>query len=221
MDKPENFYRRLKKICDDSPMVPPYGHGRQVHLASKLKVSQEAVRKWFTGDARPRTDKMRALAKLLEVDEAWLSLGITPEMDRVEKRQHSSRVEGSVYLLFGMFTLAGGHCAFPGEKDTRKEYVDFYAIVQGTQMAVHTSVGRTISKNRWEFIVPHEWKDVRCIGVVPMPGMKFHVLDLDARLLEEHITRKGGDFAVLIDYIDNDYSSGADPWPRIKHIGDL
>jgi hypothetical protein len=54
MGRPEDFYRRLKKICDESAMIPPYGHGRQVHIATKLKVSQEAVRKWFTGDARPR-----------------------------------------------------------------------------------------------------------------------------------------------------------------------
>lgn len=221
MGKPEDFPRRLKQVCDESQIVPPYGHGRQVYVSRKLKVTQEAVRKWFTGEARPRTGKMRELAKLLEVDEAWLSLGINPEMDRAEKRLHSGRVEGSVYLLFGMFTLAGGHCAFPSENDSRRGFVDFYTIIHGTQAAIHACAGRNVSKNRFEFVVPREWKEVRCIGVLPLPGMKFHIIDLDARLLEEHVTRKGGDFAVLIDYINNEYTSGSDVWPRITHIGDL
>lgn len=221
MGRPDDFNRRLKQVCDDSKIVPPYGHGRQVYIAKKLKVTQEAVRKWFTGGARPRTDKMRDLAKLLEVDEAWLSLGIEPEMAPKEKREHSVKLDGAVYLLYGMFTIAGGHCAFPGEKDVRRDYVDFYTIIHGAQMAIHTCLARSVSKNRYEMVVPKLWQDVRCIGVVPLPGMKFHVIDLDTRTLKEHLVRKAGDYAVLIDYVDGEYNSGADTWPRIKHLGDL
>lgn len=221
MAKPEDFHRRLKQVCDDSPIVPPYGHGRQVYIATKLKVTQEAVRKWFTNDARPRTSKMKELAKLLEVDEAWLSLGISPEMTVKEQRQHSQKVDGATYLLFGMFTLAGGHCAFPGEKDPRKDYVDFYTIIRGAQMAIHVCAGREVSKDTYEFILPREYGDVRCIGVVGHPNLKFNIIDLDHRLIEAHKVRKAGGYSLMIGYNGGDYAQGRDKWPRIKHLGDL
>lgn len=34
------------------------------------------MRKWFVGESVPRSKKLTALAKLLEVDEGWLVLGI-------------------------------------------------------------------------------------------------------------------------------------------------
>lgn len=221
MGKPEDFYRRFKKACDDNPNIPPYGHGRQVYLSAKLKVTQEAVRKWFTGEARPRAEKMRAISNLLEVDEAWLALGIEPEMDRKEKREHHSKIEGGVHLLFGMFSLAGGHCAFPSERDSRASYVDFYVIIRGVQMAVHVCVGREISRGQWEFVVPEEHQEVVCIGVIPQTGMKFHLIDLKDDLVEAHKSKKGGDYAVTVNYRDSEYVTGRDTWPRVKYLGDL
>lgn len=221
MPKPDDFHRRLKQVCDDSPIVPPYGHGRQVYIANKLKVTQEAVRKWFTGDARPRTSKIRDLAKVLEVDEAWLALGIDPAMDRKEQRQHSHTTDGAIHLLFGMFTIAGGHCAFPSENDTRKDFVDFYTIIHGSQMAIHVSTGRPTTKDNYEFALPREYQEVRCLGLVAAGGMKFHIIDLDARLIEDHKVRKAGGYAVSIANRESSYTSGGDTWPRIKHLGDL
>jgi transcriptional regulator with XRE-family HTH domain len=218
---PDEFHRRLRQVCDDSAMIPPYGHGRQVHIAAKLKVSQEAVRKWFTGDARPRASKMGELAKLLEVDEAWLSLGIAPEMDRKQKRMHHEKTDGAVYLLFGMFNLAGGHCAFPGERDLRKDFVDFYTIIHGSQMALHVCAGREVTKDSFEFTLPREYNEVRCLGVVGHPNLKFHIIDLDQRLIEQHKVRKGGGYSLTLGYHDGDYMRGRDKWPRIRHLGDL
>jgi len=202
-------------------VIPPYGHGRQVYIAKHLKVTQEAVRKWFTGEARPRVAKMRELALLLEVDEAWLALGVEPEMDRKEKRLHNSKTEGSIYLLFGMFTLAGGHCAFPGDMDSRKDYVDFYTIIHGKQLAIHVSTGRETTRGRYEFIVPREYDDVRCVGIVHHGGIRFHVIDLKNETIATHKQRKGGGYVVTMGLSNNVYQSGPDTWPRIKHLGDL
>lgn len=221
MRKPEDFHRRLKQACDDSRAIPPYGHGRQAYLATKLKVTPEAVRKWFSNEARPRPDKMRQLAKLLEVDEAWLSLGITPELDRASKRRHAQQTDGAVYVLYGLFTLAGGHCAFPSERDPRREYVDFYTIIHGDQMAIHACAGRQIDRNHYEFVIPHEWHDVRCVGVVPLPDMQLHVIDLDAEALEHHLSRKAGGYAVQVEYAGGGYRSDGDNWPRIERVADL
>lgn len=221
MGKPEDFHRRLTQACDDNPNIPPYGHGRQVWVAKKVNVTQEAVRKWFTGEARPRTDKMRLIANLLEVDEAWLALGIAPEMDRKEKRDHHARIDGAVHLLFGMFSLAGGHCAFPSEKDSRSSYVDFYVIIRGAQLAVHVCVGRETSRGQYEFVIPHEHQHVVCIGVIPQSGMRFNLIDLKDELVEAHKSKKGGDYSVTVSYRDSKYATGRDEWPRVKYLGDL
>ena len=58
----QSFAQRLKQACDNHDLIPPYGHGRQAHIATRLKISQEAVRKWFVGEAVPKRDKIRALA---------------------------------------------------------------------------------------------------------------------------------------------------------------
>lgn len=216
-----DFSKRLAQACDESPNIPPYGHGRQVHIAKKLKISQEAVRKWFMGEARPKVAKMRQLAALLEQDEAWLSLGIKPELDRKEKRAHSTRSDGAVYMLFGLFSMAGGACAFPAPDDPRSEYIDFYAILNGVQFPIHAAVGRETSKNVYEFVVPKEYSNVRCVGVVPLTNTRFHLVDLQKPLVDQHKQRKAGAFAVQVHRTGSDYTTGADKWPRLESMGDL
>jgi transcriptional regulator with XRE-family HTH domain len=217
----QDFEKRLAQACDESPNIPPYGHGRQVYIANKLKVSQEAVRKWFTGESRPKVQKMRQLATLLEQDEAWLSLGIKPEMDRREKRAHGRRSDGAVYMLFGLFSMAGGACAFPSEEDPRSDYIDFYAILNGVQFPIHAAVGRETSKNVYEFVVPREYGQVRSVGVVPLTNTRFHLIDLQKALVDRHRQKKAGAFAIHLNRIGSDYMTGADKWPRLESLGDI
>lgn len=216
------FNQRLAQACDNlSAIVPPHGYGRQVLIARKLKVTQEAVRKWFTGESRPKVPKMKELAALLEVDEAWLSLGVEPELDRREKRVHSEKTEGAIYVLFGMLTMAGGHCAFPGEKDPRAEYVDFYSIIRGSQTAIHVCVGREISKNVYQFTVPQQYSDVKCIGVVHLGGMKVNLIDLRHEMIDDHKQRKSGSFIFTASKREGGFFTGGSVWPRVQSIGDL
>ena len=49
-----DFARRLKQACDGNPLVPEYGKGQQVWFADRMELSQEAVRRWFEGESRPR-----------------------------------------------------------------------------------------------------------------------------------------------------------------------
>lgn len=217
----QSFAGRLKQACDDHDQVPPYGHGRQAHIATRLKVSQEAVRKWFTGEAVPKREKIKAPADLLEVDEAWLALGVEPEIDRRQKRVHADRTDGAIYVMYGMFSLAGGHCAFPSEKDIRREFVDLYAILGGTQMAVHVCVGREISKDRFEFILPREFQDVRCIGFVHRGGMRFHAINLSYNGVAEHLEKKGGAYVLQVGRDAGTYKTGSTHWPIIEDVRNL
>ena len=90
------FAQRFTQACDDSVIIPPYGKGRQVAIAKRLNVTQEAVRKWFAGESIPRPTTVRALAEYLQVDEPWLVLGIKPEFDRAEKRRNLIAYNGAV-----------------------------------------------------------------------------------------------------------------------------
>lgn len=215
------FAQRLTQACDDNTAIPEYGKGRQVVIAKRLKVSQEAVRKWFAGEAVPKQGKMKELADFLEADEAWLTLGVEPELDRTAKRTSRRIVEGAVNIFVGMITIEGGQCAFPGEKDPRSAFVDFYAIMRGTQMAVHVSVGREVSKDRFEFIIPREHSDVRCVGFIHLGPGRFHMLEMQEPTIEEHKARKGGQFSLAAHFVEGKYYCGSDVLPRFRTFGEI
>lgn len=75
------FAARLVEACDKNDAVPPPNYGRlrwiKEQLASRFaeSVSEETVRRWLSGEGRPRPKKLHHLAQLLNVDEAWLALG--------------------------------------------------------------------------------------------------------------------------------------------------
>jgi transcriptional regulator with XRE-family HTH domain len=74
------FAARLAKACDDHPDCPPLHKGRQIWIQKRLvedglSVSVEGIRKWLSGDMRPRQEKAEILAKVLGVDATWLILG--------------------------------------------------------------------------------------------------------------------------------------------------
>lgn len=215
----DEFSKRLAQACDDSQLIPPYGQGRQAFVAKRLKVTQEAVRKWFSGDSRPKPKKMQQLAALLEADEAWLALGVKPEMDRREKRAHGEQSEGAVFFLFGLCTMAGATCAFP--QNSGDGPVDFYAIYKGVQYPIHVSVARETSKNVHEFYLPKGYGEVRCIGVIPMSHTRFHLVHLKHTLVDAHAQRKSGGYALTVNRRGTEYHTGADQWPRFETMGDL
>lgn len=220
-ERDSTFSQRLSQACDDSPVIPEYGKGRQVAIAKRLSVTQEAVRKWFAGESVPRPDKMRDLAEYLEVDESWLALGLKPEIPRNERRRHRSALDGAVHLVAGLIMLEGGHCAFPSDKDPHAGRVDVYAIMRGTQMSIHVCLAREVSEGHYELIIPREHSDLRCIGVINVELGKYHFIELSESLIEKHKQRKAGDFAVSISRNGNQYVTGSHRWPRFKTFAEL
>lgn len=215
------FAQRLKQACDDSKIIPEYGKGRQVAIANRLGVTQEAVRKWFVGEAVPRPNKMRELAEYLEIDEPWLALGIKPELDRHEKRRNLITLNGAVHLVAGMIMLEGGMVAFPRNDDPRGGYVDLYAIMRGAQMAVHVSHARLISEGRYEVQIPREFEDVKCIGLMNGTPGKFNFLNLTRPIIEAHKIRKSGDYVLSINVVEGKFYCGANQVTKFKTFGEL
>jgi hypothetical protein len=128
------FAKRIEQSTENHPHAPS-GHGRQKWVKDQLEVkfnenvSAEAVRKWFAGEARPKPKMMALVARALNVDEAWLSLGITPTGTPLEKRKQNALVAGAVNLVAAQIQLMGGNIAYP---DTTDEF-DIFAIIKGKQ----------------------------------------------------------------------------------------
>lgn len=212
----KGFAQRMKIACDQNPHIPDYGMGRQTWVKEKMGVSHEAVRKWFLGQARPRPDKLRELAGVLECDEAWLALGKKGDLDPREKRARSLNIEGAVNCVTGLLQLNGANCAFPGENDPLGGYVDIYAITRGVQLAIHVSLGKQGPPGQFRFTVPKEYENCKVIGVVHARANRLHLLNMDHEMLNKYAERKGGFMEVLVSYKDNAYWSGEDKWTRIE-----
>lgn len=214
MDK--GFSQRLNTACDQNQHIPPYGMGRQTWVKEQMGVSHEAVRKWFLGQSRPRPDKLRQLANVLEVDEAWLALGIKGDLDPREKRARSLNIEGAVNAVTGLLQLNGAHCAFPGETDPAASYVDIYVINRGVQLSIHVSLAKEGPPGQFKFVVPKEYDRCKVVGVVHPRPNRLHLLNMDHDMLDKYAVRKGGFVEVMVDYRDGHYWSAADKWTRIE-----
>lgn len=216
------FVKRLVQACDESSYIPPPHKGRQQYIAEKLGVAPEAVSKWFKAVSMPRPDKIERLAELLQVDQSWLTFGISPEMDRNERKAHAREIDGAVHLVLGMIILAGGHCGMPSARDPRASYVDFYVTMRGSVYPIHVSLAREVSRDHFEVLLPKEYTDVRSIAVIPAGAGKFHFIDMPLVMVDEHKVRKTGMFMVNISRVDSSrYITGADTWPRIKSFMEM
>lgn len=214
----KEFAKRLNIACDGHPHIPPYGHGRQTWIKEYMKVSHEAVRKWFMGEARPRPAKMKELARALEVDEAWLALGIKPDLEPIERRARNAQAEGAVNVAVGIMQLNGARCAFPGDKDPRAAFIDFYAILRGQQMAFHVSLATEMSPSQYKFVVPREFSECFTVGMVHSSALQLHFVRLSPDLIDRHKVRRGGYFEIVASRRDGEYHTGADIWPRIRNL---
>lgn len=181
------FARRLVQACDESPLVPEHGRGRQVYLAKKLKVTQEAVRKWLVGESLPRPDKIGDLAKVLGVDPVWLQLGTSP-LEIADKREAALRGDAAVYGVMSYLLLAGYHVAIPQADDK----VDVFAIKHGTQLAILARMGEPLARGEYKFLFPAN-VNARWQGVLPGGDESLHleIYDIPPELALRHGHRTG------------------------------
>jgi transcriptional regulator with XRE-family HTH domain len=188
------FSRRLKQACDESPIVPEHGKGRQVYLAKKMNVTQEAVRKWLEGESLPRPDKIALLAKTLGVDPLWLQLGTSP-LEIAQKREVALRGDAAVYGVMSYLLLAGYHVAIPqGESK-----VDVFAIKHGTQLSIVARMAQPLARGEWTAIYPAT-VEARWQAVFATEGQSLHleIVDVPPELALRHGTRTGSGVEVLI-----------------------
>lgn len=218
----QGFVLRLKEACDSSQTVPPPHKGRQNYIAQHLGLAPEAVSKWFKGVAMPRPDKMERLAEFLGVEQTWLAFGVAPEMDRRERKAHVREVDGAVHLVMGTMLLDGVSCGFPGARDPRADFVDFYATIKGSVHAIHVCLARESSRGDYEVLIPNEYENVYCIGVVPVSRGKFEFVDLSPEVVNQRKVKKAGSYSITFEKGDaGRYVSGPATYPKLRHLSDL
>lgn len=216
----KEFVSRLTQACESSQNVPPPHKGRQQYISNELQVAPEAVSKWFKGVSMPKPDKMVRLAQLLQVEQTWLAFGVSPEMDRAERKTHGRELNGAVHFVMGKAMLAGSNCGFPGPRDPRAAYVDFYATVGGIVRAVHVCLGREVEKDKFEVAIPKEYAELDCVAVIPKSVGQYEELELPNESIEDHAVRKPPGYVILITRKEGPrYTTGRTTWPAIKYFG--
>lgn len=207
------FARRLVQACDESPLVPEHGRGRQVYLAKKLKVTQEAVRKWLVGESLPRPDKIAALAKALDVDPVWLQLGTSP-LEIAEKRQVALRGDAAVYGVMSYLLLAGYHVAIPDGD----EKVDIFAIKHGTQLSVLARMGELLARGEYRFLFPVN-ANARWHGVLlsEEPSLSLEIYDIPPDIALRHGTRTGSGVEIVARRVKTKLMLGSTELRRLRN----
>lgn len=214
------FAKRIAQACADHPRAPS-GHGQQIWVRRSLieifdtTVSPEGIRKWFAGEARPRPKMMSHLAQLLGVDEAWLSLGITPASEPGAKQRINAMANGALNLVAGQIQLAGGTIAFP-EEDAEH---DMFAIIKGKQVALSVKLAPDIPRSTLAIAST----DKPIIAVVPTADKTiFRFFRVPNDLVETHGKNRGGYVEVEIE-IDADKAAlvAGQPIPEILDFRDI
>lgn len=221
----KDFSKRLAEACDLSNTVPPYNHGRLTYIKAEIekisgeKISLESVRKWFFGESRPRPDKMRWLAKLLKVDEGWLSLGLKPEIAASGQAAYKVGLYGAVNLLAGLIQLGGGNPAAPmkGSEDVS----NLTAIIGGQLVQMYVTLARKTEDDEFKVTLPARYDATIVVAAVQRGPLRYDFLKMDSEQLAKAAKNKGGFAHVTVVANGTEFSTGKITWARLKTINDL
>ena len=189
--------KRFEKALDNHEHIPPQNFGRLAYIKDQLfkffqiEVSRETVRKWLAGESRPRPDKMKALAQILKVDEAWLSLGINPSESVEEKRVRPAINSSAVAYVAGLVGMSGAMTAFPDQDDDKSSYTHFYAISKGRQHSFYVTMAER-TQNGYKAVFPVDFERVKVIVVVPSETVNSPIYRLDSETLASSGKKRGG-----------------------------
>lgn len=181
----DEFTHRLNKAVAGHPLAPPTPFGRQKWLQDKLaketrlEVSPNTIHKWVNGLARPREDNIRRIAKVLSVDDVWLSLGRSPVEDVRATKDGAARAAAGALLLAGLIEMRGGKVTFPTQDD---EAVSLFANINGKRIGI-TVVTAQVKGGKVSYMIPEPVGDNRVVSVEERPNCEgfsgcYSILDL-------------------------------------------
>ena len=196
----DTFSTRLAWACSRSPGAPAGTYGRYTHLRDRLRgehgieVSRETVRKWFSGEARPRLDKMSVLARVLQVDLTWLVHGESP-LEQAPTLQ--SVKDPGVHIVFGHLLHLGAACAIPMERSPTAWMSDIFAIFEGRHASVAVVTGNAKGSG-WDLPFPgRRPAGTTVLAVFPRSPSETPIVQLPTTLWREEGVEDGSLFATL------------------------
>lgn len=160
------FAHRLAQALDSCPTAPEAQYGRLSWLQRELKkatnteVSVNTVHKWVNGMSLPRPDNIKAIARVLKVDEIWLALGRKPVAETEGDRTHASQTSGAALLVAGLIESGGGKVIFgsPGTVPHLK------ANISGKDISV-IAVAPQVANGKAAFVIPEPVRDSRVVAI--------------------------------------------------------
>lgn len=194
----DQFARRLNQAADEDSNCPEKYHGQLKYIESEFgkrgkPVSNESVRKWFSGETMPSQDKAILLADLLDVKLAWLTGGEDEASTVAQRKSHNALATAATNILAGVISMDGGHPAFPVEDDerARRDGVDLYAIIRGVNYSLQAAVGEAVDDNL-VFQIPATRGMVLMIGIIRRRDNRFDFYELDADILAAGLKQSRG-----------------------------
>lgn len=219
----KGFLRRLEIACENNAHCPnDYGKQKwireQIEIKHKQRFSAEAVSKWFGGASRPTVKTMGLLASALEVDEAWLSLGKTPDFTATEKKRHTLWSDGSVNLLAGMIMLNGGQIAF---NEDEEQEMDFFSIIHGKHYSIKAAAGIQ-QDDKVLFVLPKNTDRLLNLGIIGSDTFSgVNVIKLPNDIIQKYGRRRGTHTELLVDRSAPGFSIGGHMLPIIRSLNDF
>lgn len=194
------FANRLKTACDSNDLVPEYNKGRLTWIVRELErfdveVTKESVRRWFAGISMPRQGKLRALAELLKVTEAWLAVGDDSSGSFSEQKKKRIYTDGAVNLALGIFSSEGFAVAHVEDDDPKRNDIHFYTIINARQVAIRAS-SADLSGVKVTFSASNAFEKVVSLGFVRVAPLQFKVVRIPAAAVSKIGVRKGSHIEV-------------------------
>lgn len=218
------FAARFDKACKSmGDRIPSYGRlawiAQNFETRFNTPITLETVRKWMAGETRPRHEKMTILAEMLEVDEAWLALGVSPEARPSEKQARRATARGGVNVVAGIIQMAGGALAFPDPDDMRakEDGVHIYAIRDGVQYRIHVVLAEQQLPDTYKLVIPVEAQHSSILGLIRRNETYFDLIDIDYEKAAELGENKGGFVTLSVRRRSDDrYVTDQTVWPRTR-----
>lgn len=221
----KDLAKRFESAFDHSDRAPAFNHGRLEWVSSQLAnhgivASKETVRKWISGQAHPRRAKMKILAKILNVDPAWLYLGSGSSDTSEERNISTKKATGVVLYVAGLVSLGGSTTAFVEEDDPQVENTHFYTIQDGRQRSFYVSLAKP-GNGAFTVELPNNFEMSVLICAIPSETLDVPIFILTARAVAKYGSGRGGHINLKVNFDGNSLICHEESFKRVVNLRDF
>lgn len=201
----EEFGKRLQRIADANPKIPPKHDGRYRFIAREFMnrfnrtVNHQSVQMWFDGETKPSGDRLQELAIILDGDLHYITTGLNVNQKAGDVKTRAIAGNGAVNVLAGFMQLDGSAAAFPEENDKQAEEdsIDIYGIIKGARYNFHVALGYE-DDGLYVFTIPRKHDTLFILGAMRTSGPGVVFCELSHELIAENGKIKHGNIQLTI-----------------------